>query len=610
LSSQPLTFLVEAGRALNSTLDLPVIYTTLFEAVVKVMPCDVLIVWRYDQAAGLLHCVYSRDQAGVKDVSGNPPIPLAPEGMGTLSQAVQTGQSLLLLPDYEKQPSAESRHYLVAPDGELPASMPAGAARPRSAIITPIMLEQQVVGMIQVFSARKNALGRRHLRLLEALALYMATAMTNAYHYQQAQSELEERRHVESALLESQERYRQQLEFTNREIAERRRTAAALQLNEARLEALFHLGQLSFDSERALIDYALEEGVRLTGSQVGYLHFVHSDQVDLELFTWSSEVTKTCKAVASAHYPISSAGLWADCVRQRAPVVHNDYPNNPNRRGLPEGHSPIVRHVSVPVVDQGLVTVVAGVANKAEPYDDADVRQLQLFAEGLWSLIVRRRAETSLRARLEEKEVLLQEVHHRVKNNLQSIISLVGLRMDTVRDAETRAFLEGLQQQARTMALVYDRFAQSDNLAQVDMAAFIAQIARHYQDRSSGSRQVAVEITTRAAAGSDQPLLMDVGSAMPCGLLVNELLSNAFEHAFPPAIDAPRVRVLLEERRGEYHLVVADNGIGLSPGFSLPGNGTLGLQLIYLWVNHQLGGTLQVSSDSGACFEITFPILQ
>ena len=188
-------------------------------------------------------------------------------------------------------------------------------------------------------------------------------------------------------------------------VVERRRVAKDLRLSEARLEALHTMNNRQFGDEKELILYALEEEVHLTGSEIGYFHFVKEDGVSLELFAWSSHVMETCTAASDRHYPLDRAGVWADCARTGRPAIHNDYPNLPDRKGMPEGHSPVIRHASVPVFEGDRVVAISGVANKPDPYNEPDIRQMQLFMDGVWKMVVRKRAEEALARVLGGKEL-------------------------------------------------------------------------------------------------------------------------------------------------------------------------------------------------------------
>ena len=171
---------------------------------------------------------------------------------------------------------------------------------------------------------------------------------------------------------------------------------AELRLNEERLAVLLALSQREFASEVELIRYALEEAVRLARSKVGYLHFFNEDQQTLGLFQWSEAVMGFCTAEKTPHYPLPEAGIWADCVRRRQPVVHNDYQNLAKKNGLPEGHLPLSRHLSLPIFDGEKIVAVLGVGNKEEPYDADDIQQLILYTRSAWEMVKRKRVELLL----------------------------------------------------------------------------------------------------------------------------------------------------------------------------------------------------------------------
>jgi len=149
-----------------------------------------------------------------------------------------------------------------------------------------------------------------------------------------------------------------------------------------------------------LLTATLDLAEELTGSQIGFFHFIDDDQANLWLQAWSTNtVAKMCTAEgAGQHYPLSRAGVWADCVRTGQPVVHNDYASLPNRQGLPPGHASVVRELTVPVSRAGRVCAVLGVGNKPSDYDDRDVEDVSTLADLAWDIAARKRAEESLRA--------------------------------------------------------------------------------------------------------------------------------------------------------------------------------------------------------------------
>ncbi|OQX15796.1 MAG: hypothetical protein BWK76_12560 [Desulfobulbaceae bacterium A2] len=156
----------------------------------------------------------------------------------------------------------------------------------------------------------------------------------------------------------------------------------------------------SVSSEEQLLRFTLDEAERLTGSCIGFFHYVDDDQVTLCLQMWSSNtLNNMCTAEGKgSHYPVSAAGVWVDCVRERAPVIHNDYAALPHKKGLPPGHAPVVRELVVPVIIEEKLVAIIGVGNKATPYDVEDIQTAATFAHLAWDVIRRKRAEEELRA--------------------------------------------------------------------------------------------------------------------------------------------------------------------------------------------------------------------
>jgi PAS domain S-box-containing protein len=178
------------------------------------------------------------------------------------------------------------------------------------------------------------------------------------------------------------------------------RTRAMLQLNELD-------GGLS---ERQFLTAGLELAQSLTQSVIGFLHFVNEDQETLELVTWTAGALQTCSVAYDSHYPVSQAGIWADCLRQHQPVIFNDYASYPAKHGLPEGHTPMTRLMSVPIMEGGRACVLMGVGNKSEDYDQHDVETLLLMGNAMWRIVSRARAEKALQQRVEELVALNRDL--------------------------------------------------------------------------------------------------------------------------------------------------------------------------------------------------------
>ncbi len=182
------------------------------------------------------------------------------------------------------------------------------------------------------------------------------------------------------------------------DITERRQAEEDLRLDEARLEALVKLGQMHNVPLQGVLEYTLEEAVRLTGSAIGYAGFVDEDKGTMTIMARSHLALERCATVDKPRvYHLDQVGLWGESIRQRRPVIVNDYPAHPRKKGYPPGHIAIERYLNVPVTDGGKVVAVIGAGNKPAPYNDADVRQATLLMGALWKMVQRRRAQDALR---------------------------------------------------------------------------------------------------------------------------------------------------------------------------------------------------------------------
>ena len=222
------------------------------------------------------------------------------------------------------------------------------------------------------------------------------------------------------------------------------------------------------------------------------------------------------------------------------------------------------------------------------------------FVAILHDLTERKRAEEALRELLREKESLLKEVHHRVKNNLQVISSLMRLQSAQVENGVVQAALQDMQNRIGSMGLLHETLYQSGNFARVDLGTYLRSLCSqlfHSLVVDPESIQLRLDV---ASVG------LDVSQAVPCGLLINELVSNCLKHAFPDG-RAGEVRVELQSVDGgpAVRLRVADNGVGLPADFDLRQLRSLGLQLVSDLVG-QLQGRLEIGRGPGAVFEVVF----
>lgn len=212
---------------------------------------------------------------------------------------------------------------------------------------------------------------------------------------------------------------------------------------------------------------------------------------------------------------------------------------------------------------------------------------------------LRRQAAAELVASLRDKEVLLKEIHHRVKNNLQVISSLLNLQSRAVTDPDALELLRDSQSRVRSMALVHEKLYGSSDLARIDFAEYAqsltAQLLRTYAQQADS---VALHIQADGC-------WLDIDTAVPCGLILNELVSNALKHAFPGGRPG-EIRVALRQAGlGRFVLQVDDDGVGLPPDLDIDHSPSLGLQLVHTLAD-QIGGALSVDRMAGTSFRLAF----
>jgi two-component sensor histidine kinase len=205
-----------------------------------------------------------------------------------------------------------------------------------------------------------------------------------------------------------------------------------------------------------------------------------------------------------------------------------------------------------------------------------------------------------LQTSLREKESLLKEMHHRVKSNLQIVSSMIRLQSGRRQHPETQSVLLDMQNRVQAMALIHEHLSQTENVATVDLGDYLKRLCVHLVHAFVTSPQV-VELRQDIA-----PMRVGIEQAIPCGLLINELVSNCLKHAFPDG-RAGEVSVALQPVADgpAWRLRVADNGVGLPAGFALEGLASAGLQLAPA-LARQIGGKLETGPGPGTVFEVVF----
>jgi len=222
----------------------------------------------------------------------------------------------------------------------------------------------------------------------------------------------------------------------------------------------------------------------------------------------------------------------------------------------------------------------------------------KLLIRSIRYAIERKNAEELIKKSLEEKKVLIKEIHHRVKNNLMVISGLLNLQSQYIHDQNDLEFFKESQARAKSMALIHEHLYQSDNVMSIDFGEYIVKLSNDlFHTYNCDASHVKFDINV-------ENIMVDVDTAIPLGLIVNELISNSLKQGFPDGRSG-EIKIKFHHYHDKLQLIVKDNGIGLSGKLDYKNTDSLGLQLVNL-LTGQIDGELEVNMNGGTEFIISF----
>lgn len=211
-----------------------------------------------------------------------------------------------------------------------------------------------------------------------------------------------------------------------------------------------------------------------------------------------------------------------------------------------------------------------------------------------------KQANEQIKASLKEKEILLREIHHRVKNNMQIISSLLKLQSKYIKEEKYRVLLEESQNMIRSMSLIHEKLYNSHDMSRIDFKEYINDLV------NSLFRSYGINTSVIKSRINIENVSLGMDFAIPCGLIINELVTNSLKHAFPDGRKGDIKITFSKNNENIYELFVGDNGVGISEDIDIGNTQSLGLRLVTMLVNDQLEGEIDSKQNNGTKFRITF----
>ena len=385
-----------------------------------------------------------------------------------------------------------------------------------------------------------------------------------------------------------------------RDITERKRAEEAIKKRNIQLELVHQVQKdipLDMDIETILLS-ASESVGKLFGFDKVSVNLYDEDTDKIEhVVGWNKSGTPTPRG----HKQKIGEGLIGKAAQLRETIVANDVSKEPSY--VVYYQTKTKSELAIPlIVKNHMVGILDIQDTEKNIFKKDDVSTLQSIANYLAYIIEEKQAKEQIKASLNEKEVLLQEIHHRVKNNMQIISSLVKLQSRHITDNDALETFRSTQNRVRSMALIHERLYQSKDFARVDFDEYVRCLASNLFNAytvAPGDINLRINI---------KDVLLDINTAIPCGLIINELVSNSLKHAFPNGKKGEIQIFMHPLNKNDIELTVSDNGVGVPENVDFRNTESLGLHLVTILAEDQLHGEIKMERNEGTKFHIRLRI--
>jgi PAS domain S-box-containing protein len=359
-------------------------------------------------------------------------------------------------------------------------------------------------------------------------------------------------------------------------------------------------------------DFALELILQITESKYGFIgEVLYNDGVPcLKTTSFNTMVrNKEGKSFYEKHVDglvfHSLKSVYSQVMVKGETVISNERYIDDRNRELSEDHPRVNCFAGIPLFKGEQMVGLVGLANRESGYTLHGLEALKPLMETLSNIIeayrnekARKHFENQLLDSIKEKDTLIKEIHHRVKNNLQLISSILFIRMKGMAQSEIKDFLEDTRQKIRSIALIHERLLQTGSVNEVDISDYLGKLIA---DLRLTNRHPSLQLSLDWNIESEK---MNLDTAIYCGLITNELVTNAIKHAFNNSAQG-KIDISLRRKESVHILTVADNGSSLPEDVWIGESNSFGMQLLDIFIK-QIGGTVTIGRENGTCFTIMF----
>lgn len=345
----------------------------------------------------------------------------------------------------------------------------------------------------------------------------------------------------------------------------------------------------------------INEAEKLTGCTYGFSAALNSTSLQVIDDTVAIKVPEGYEGVMEVQLPINSDGeidgIVVHALKTKKSFIDNSPIENPNFTYLPNGYPELRNIVVVPVVLAKELVGVITLVNAPDGFSNDDLDAIERLAVFYALAIQNKKIDKEIKQSLHDKKVLLREIHHRVKNNMQIISSLLNLQLNYVKEEKAINVLKESQGRIKSMAMVHEKLYQSPSLTKIDLKDYVESLVSNiFFTYGISKNHIISEVDV-------EKIEIGIDTAIPCGLIINELVTNSVKHAFPE--NNGKVKVKITSHHDNIQLVISDDGIGLPENLDYEKTESLGLKLVKSLVG-QIDGHMTLHTNAGTTIKINF----